>query len=103
LTLYWQTSQPLNERATVFVHLLDEARQIIAQDDAQPVRNSYPLPVWSPGTSVADAHPLIWPEGSPARTVGLYNPADFARWPVTDANGVELPDGRVIIQQWGQP
>jgi hypothetical protein len=103
VTLYWQTSQPLNEQATVFVHLLDEAGQIVAQDDAQPVRNSYPLPVWPVGMIVADAHPLIWPEGPAALTVGLYHPADFTRWPVMDADGVELPDGQVILQQWGEP
>ena len=103
LTLYWQTSQPLHQQATVFVHLLDEEGQIVAQDDAQPVRNSYPLPVWPPGMIVADPHPLIWPEAPAALSVGLYNPADFTRWPVTDASGVELPDGRVILQQWGQP
>jgi hypothetical protein len=103
VTLYWQTSQPLNEQATVFVHLLDEAGQIVAQDDAQPVRNSYPLPVWPPGMVISDTHPLIWPDRPGALTVGLYNPADFSRWPVRGAEGVELPDGRVILQQWSKP
>jgi hypothetical protein len=99
--LYWRVTTPTTSHATVFVHLLDSAGNIIAQHDGQPVNNSYPLPNWQPGMIIADRHllPLAAdvPAGPYQLAVGLYDPATFARWPVTTPSGEPLADGRALL------
>lgn len=100
VTLYWQAARPLTENATVFVHLLDANGNLLAQSDAAPVQNSYPLTIWPTGVFIADTHTLTLPEGSPPAAqlaVGLYNPTTLARWPVTNPDGSVDPDGRALL------
>ena len=88
LTLYWQPLVTVDANPKVFVHVLNPAGEILAQHDAQPLLNTYPVSVWQPGTIIADPHPLLWPEGDGlSLAVGLYDPATLARWPVTGPNG----------------
>lgn len=102
VTLYWRTVQRLDAYATAFVHVLDEQNNIVAQHDAQPVQNAYPLPVWPPNTLVADTHTLALPPDLPTGTyriaAGLYDPDSFVRWPAFAADGTPLPDNRVLLQ-----
>ncbi|MCP4358570.1 MAG: hypothetical protein GY796_11185 [Chloroflexi bacterium] len=97
VTLYWQTTRPLTQNATVFVHLLDENGNLLAQDDSQPVANSYPLTVWPTNIIIADEHMLPLTKAPAALAVGLYNPHDFTRWPVKNADGEVDVDGRVLL------
>lgn len=100
VTLYWQAARPLPENATVFVHLLDESGNLIAQHDAAPVQNSYPLTIWPTGVLIADSHPLTAPAEQAAAfqiAVGLYNPTSLARWPVTNPEGTMDADGRALL------
>ncbi|HRQ37612.1 MAG TPA: hypothetical protein PLD25_06835 [Chloroflexota bacterium] len=100
VTLYWQAARPLAENATVFVHLLDENDNLLAQSDAAPVQNSYQLTIWPPGVLIADTHTLVLPADSPPAAqlaVGLYNPATLARWPVLLPDGTTDPDGRALL------
>ncbi|MCI0394846.1 MAG: hypothetical protein L0322_07885 [Chloroflexi bacterium] len=101
VTFYWRALEPAEAQAAVFVHLLDETGQIIAQHDGQPVLDTYPLPTWQPGVVIADSHRLSLPAALPAGlyrlAVGLYDPDSLARWPVTGPGGERLPDGRVLL------
>lgn len=102
VTLYWRMTRPSGEPAaasdaTVFVHLLDESGNLIAQHDGIPVQNSYPLAIWPPGVLIADEHSLPW-SGEPfTLAIGLYNAGDLSRWPVTNPNGIPDPDGRALL------
>lgn len=97
VTLYWRTAQPLTTNAAVFVHLLDETGRMVAQHDAQPVQNAYPLTFWPTHTIIADEHVLPLPDVPYTLAVGLYNPHDLTRWPVTNPDGTVDPDGRVLL------
>ncbi|MBX3055814.1 MAG: hypothetical protein KF770_05010 [Anaerolineae bacterium] len=104
VTLYWQAARPLTENATVFVHLLDANGNLLAQSDAAPVQNSYPLTTWPTGPLIADTHTLTLPTGSsPAvqLAVGLYQPTTLARWPVLLPDGSVDPDGRALLPVLG--
>lgn len=104
VTLYWQATRPLTENATVFVHLLDANGNLLAQSDAAPVQNSYPLTTWPTGPLIADTHTLTLPTGSsPAvqLAVGLYQPTTLARWPVLLPDGSVDPDGRALLPVFG--
>jgi len=102
VTLYWRALIPNDAYATVFVHLLDESGNILAQHDSPPVQGTYPLPVWPLGLIIADQHLLTLPPDAPAGpyrlAVGLYDPVTFIRWPVAGANGEPLPDGRALLE-----
>jgi hypothetical protein len=99
VSLFWRAEAPTNAAPKVFVHVLNEAGEIVAQHDAQPVMNSYAADLWEPGQIVADMHPLIWPEdaGDYRIAVGLYDPATLERWPVHDEAGNRQPDDRLLI------
>lgn len=101
VTLYWRVQHPVNAYATVFIHLLDENGQIVAQSDSQPVSGTYPVPAWQPDRIIADTHHLSLPE-QPAEGVftlalGLYDPDTLVRWPVTDLAGNAVPDDRILL------
>ncbi|MFO7683411.1 MAG: hypothetical protein R6X34_25535, partial [Chloroflexota bacterium] len=100
VTLYWRAERPLRQNATVFIHLLDAQGNLIAQDDSQPVRNSYPLSIWPTGVFIADRHTLSLPANAdPAHlAVGLYHPSDFTRWPVANPDGSADPDSRALLE-----
>jgi hypothetical protein len=74
--LLWEARQPLTEDYTVFVHMLDEAGQIVSQNDSLPRAGAYPTLWWQPGQVVEDGHSLFLPEDLPAGdyrlVVGLY-------------------------------
>ena len=79
----------------IFVHLLDERDQIVAQDD----RLGVPRHTWQPGDEFVQVHRLNIekvPPGKYRLALGLYNRADNARWAATDRSGQPLGD-RIIV------
>ena len=52
LTLYWQALAPMEERYTVFTHLLDGSGQFRAQVDSEPQGGGWPTDRWTPGELV---------------------------------------------------
>jgi hypothetical protein len=79
LVLYWQAATPVTESYTVFVHLLDAAGQLVAQQDNLPVTGLAPTDTWQPRTLIRDPYRLAVPETAAPGTyqlqVGLYTAA----------------------------
>lgn len=73
LTLYWQSLAPVDKNYVVFVHLLDNAGQVITQADGPPTGNAYPTRWWSPDEIIADRR--TWPDtpNVHALRLGLYD------------------------------
>jgi hypothetical protein len=73
VTLYWQAlSTPLPDYTT-FIHLLDDAGNLVTQADSQPQNGRYPMSVWAPGEIVADTKYISLPAERPlAVTTGIY-------------------------------
>lgn len=85
LTLYWRAEAPPPDDYQVFVHVLDSAGEMIAQDDGAPVQNRYPSSRWRTGVTIADPH-VIAVDDLPDDFrvyVGLYRLSDGMRLPVT--------------------
>jgi hypothetical protein len=103
LTLYWEALANGTEDFFHFVHLVDPATgEIFAQHDSMPRNNSYPTSQWSAGEIVAD--PLFLnltetPSGEYVLYVGLYRNlgSSSPRLPVSDDQGLLLPDDRVSL------
>jgi hypothetical protein len=99
ITLTWLgASMDLNSY-TAFVQLRNGAT-VSASADSPPRNGTYPTTVWSKGEVIPDMHSLLVPASVPVGTytlvVGLYLPADNARWPV-DASEYRTADGGVKI------
>jgi len=82
--LYWQALQQPDFDYSVFVHLIDESDQLVAQKDHAPgARFGYPPTTWQVGDLVADEHVIkIPPQLAPGTwrfRVGVYNWADGER------------------------
>jgi 4-amino-4-deoxy-L-arabinose transferase-like glycosyltransferase len=84
LDLFWRTAAPLSERYKVFVHVLDQNGQIVAQTDREPGAGQKPTTNWASGELIVDRYGVLLPAESPpgsyAIEVGLY-----------DFNGTRLP------------
>ena len=104
LSLFWQATDQLDERYKVFLHLVDENDQIVAQRDSEPDGNLTPTNIWQPGQIIMDNHGLFIPAGTTPGTytllLGLYDFADSSdRLPI-DAGGEPLdswPVARITV------
>ena len=97
VTLWWAATQPLDDDYTVFVHLLDEAGNIIVQSDVPPqtAQGGYPTSFWGAGETIVTEQLLPTADLAQGRlVVGLYRPSDFGRLAVlgetTVPNAIEL-------------
>ncbi len=94
LTLRWQTSTPIETPYTVFVRLLDAARNPVAQSDAVPDGGARPTMRWRPGETIEDRHLLVLPDdlaaGPYQLVVGLYDSRTGER--------LFASDGQVVAQ-----
>lgn len=109
VTLAWRAEQETAASATdaasalsagvsyrVFVHLVDEAGQILAQSDGEPAAWTRPTTGWLTGEIVLDEHELDL-TNVPARSyrlnVGLYDPQSGERVPLAGgATAVTIPN-----------
>lgn len=91
ITLYWSAIEPDGQDYTVFVHLVDESGQLVAQADAPPQANTYPTTIWASGEQIRDLHPLVLPDNLPSGVyqilVGLYHPETGERLPAVHTGG----------------
>jgi hypothetical protein len=91
LLTYWRVMEPPSSRLKIFVHLLDETGNRVAQHDGL----GSPPQGWVPGDLVVQKHVLPLssdlPGGLYVLQLGLYNAATGARLSVTDADRILLP------------
>jgi hypothetical protein len=102
VTLAWKSHATVETDYVVFVHLLDDRGELIAQHDGPPARRigiTYPPSWWVPGDIVLDRHELPLPQPIPSATlrVGLYHPVTLQRLPTYDAQGKRLPDDAISL------
>jgi hypothetical protein len=106
LTLYWQSTEPLETDTVVFVHLLDEHDQLVWGADSPPLAELYPVSAWQPGIIVADPRliaPGELPPGDYTLAIGMYYPSSMTRLPVLDADGHRTKDDIIRLTRLGLP
>lgn len=96
LTLNWRAEHRMVLAYTAFVHVVDSAGRIVAQNDGQPAGNKFPTSAWLPGEMVNDqvavTLPKTLPPGPYHIQVGLYDLKTGQRLLVVGANGTERQD-----------
>lgn len=103
VTLFWQSDGRLERDYHVFVHLLDQQGEIVAQHDGVPDGAQRPSWDWRYQEIVEDPHMIPLGETQPGETyslyVGMYDYGTKARLPVTGPDGEVLPYDRVGLQE----
>lgn len=88
LYLHWEATTPVESHLKVFVHVFDEAGQMVTQHDSVPALWTFPSAHWVAGDQVVDFHPLAFDaaagRGPFTIQVGLYDTATLQRIPVLD-------------------
>jgi hypothetical protein len=83
VTLYWFALRETANNYHVFIHLLDGAGQIVAQQDGDPVGGYTPTTRWRSGEILRDRRYVPLPQGLPAGVytikAGLYEVSDTPR------------------------
>ncbi len=93
----WQASERLADDYHLFVHILDQTGNLVAQDDFVPGRGAFPTTAWAVGQQWAESAALRGlPEGSYRAFVGWYRYADGVRLPV-QGEGLGAQDGLVHL------
>lgn len=103
LALRWEALQSVPENYHVFVHLLDQEGDRLAQRDGQPVQWLRPTSTWQPGEEIIDRYGLLLsPDIAPGEytlAVGLYHPVTGQRLPVSagpSSYAIEL--GPIVVR-----
>ncbi len=76
LVLHWRALDRPPEDFQIFIHLVDGAGRIWAQQDGTPAAGRRPTTTWQPGEEIADRHALLLPADLPTGDyrlrLGLY-------------------------------
>jgi 4-amino-4-deoxy-L-arabinose transferase-like glycosyltransferase len=102
VTLFWRSDGEVAADNHVFVHVLDEEANLIAQHDGVPGEGERPTWSWQQSEVVPDPHVLgplnDVPDGVYTLSVGMYDYGTQARLPATLPDGTELQAGRIPVQ-----
>jgi hypothetical protein len=94
VTLFWRAESEMKANYTVFIQLLNQNDQIVAQNDQYPLNGVAPTSTWLPSEILTDPHQLALPAlaaGQYRLIVGMYDAATGRRLPVNNGQDyVEL-------------
>jgi len=103
LRLYWQAETRPERDYIIFVHVLDASGELAAQRDGMPRDETFLTTHWPVGPLIDDVHLVPLPPDMPAGEyrvmIGLYIWQTGERLPVRRANGEEVPDRAIILDQ----
>lgn len=98
VTLKWQILEKPDAPVAAFVHLYNQAGQLVAQHDGPPAQNFVPFDAWQPGDLISDQHIITLdpalPPGSYTLAAGLYNSFNGER--LSAKSGTTLLPNNVI-------
>jgi hypothetical protein len=97
--LYWHVLKTPPVDYTVFAHLVDASGKMIANGDSQPFNGDYPTTQWQAGEQFVEDRTLPLPQASGDYRifVGLYQPPNDERLPVTNVDGQPVENNEVFL------
>jgi len=95
--LYWEALRPPEEHYTVFIHLLDDSGQLVANHNEMRLTG-----LWPPGEIMPDVHHIVpdlpMPRGMYKLQMGMYHWPTMERLPIWDEFGVQQADHLITLQ-----
>ena len=99
VTLFWKALEPIQERYSVFIHLLDTENHIIGQRDSEPGGGARLTSAWKPGETITDNYGILVRPGTPSGKylleLGMYRIDNGRRLTVTKGSDVGMD--RVLL------
>lgn len=89
----WDSNKQSDKPYTLFIHLLDEQGQLIAQYDGMPLNGQWPTTCWQSGRPFSDVYELQLPDDVQAGIIKVT--MGFYFWPTGERLPLVQPDGRV--------
>jgi len=103
LALHWQADARPEAEYTVFVHVLNDVGELVAQRDSMPQDDTLPTIHWPVGLLIDDVHLIPLPPDTPPGeyhvVIGMYTWQTGERLPVYRPNGEEIPNGAIMFDQ----
>ncbi|MEM7799074.1 MAG: hypothetical protein AAF633_07795 [Chloroflexota bacterium] len=103
IDIEWQVRVDQNRSFTTFVHLGRPGEAPLATGDSTPRQGFYPTSLWRAGERFTDSYTLILPEELPAEPlsfqIGLYDPVNGARLPLSVGGERQAFDG-LVVGEW---
>ena len=97
----WQADSEGREDWVQFLHFVHEESGALWNHDQQPLGARLPTRLWYEGLRDTETWQFTLPAdlapGRYAIYTGLYRLSDLGRLPVSDADGMPLPDARVPL------
>jgi hypothetical protein len=97
LTLYWQPQAEITTSLKLFIHLIDDAGNIVAQHDSVPQEGARPTTGFAPGEVIAEPVRLEAPPGTYHLRIGWYDPISGARVPLADGGAFTVLPTPLVI------
>lgn len=86
ITLEWHVRAPVNADYSLFIHVLNDMAERVAQIDVPLDTGRWPSRLWRPGRCFSTLYRVPLPPDLPAGTyrlaMGIYDPHTFARLPL---------------------
>lgn len=102
MTFIWEAAGPTDRSYKLFVHLRNEASDVVAQADAYPAAGSAPTNGWADGEVVVDEHtlslPADLPEGDYRLVIGFYDEGSGQRLPRAGEESNEYTVGTLEVR-----
>ena len=96
---YWKSFQPIDINYQVFVHLMDDDNNLVAQSDKLNP-GEFPTRRWPADKYIQDKHKILLPEDLPPGeyrwSIGLWVANEGWRLPLLGEDGVQEADSFII-------
>jgi hypothetical protein len=102
INFYWQARERVPENYTLFVHLVDEQGNKLAQADGEPLKGDWPTSAWEPRQTFIEPRQLNVPadlqSGRHFIQLGWYDAVTGVRLTAFQPNGEVWPDNAVTFE-----
>ncbi len=103
VNLYWQQLGIIDQDYTIFVHVIDQHGNLVANHDGQPANGRFPTSTWRGEITIEDQHHINLPKSLPAGEyqiiIGVYLPETGERLDIVENNDSSSMGDSLLLDQ----